>query len=124
MNLVGGHPVSLSSSDPLKMEERKRPASNDHDVSAPPLKRQATSANGMKAHPDADMPWKDDLEVSLVTALLPFQFPIGSRQSMFYHGLIHCADNFCLSAAVHKRSSIATNERNAKGAGHHRETVT
>ncbi len=71
MNLVGGHPVSLSSSDPLKMEERKRPASNDHDSSAPPLKKQATSANGAKAHPDADMPWKDDLEVSLIPVIFP-----------------------------------------------------
>ncbi|SLM39011.1 e3 ubiquitin-protein ligase bre1 [Lasallia pustulata] len=44
------------------MEERKRPASYDHDDSAPPLKRQATSVNGgSKGHPD-DMPWKDELE--------------------------------------------------------------
>ena len=53
------------------MEERKRPASNDHDSSAPPLKKQATSANGAKAHPDADMPWKDDLEVSLIPVIFP-----------------------------------------------------
>lgn len=92
MNLVGGHPVSLSSSDSLKMEERKRPASNDHDSSAPPLKKQATSVNGTRAHPDADMPWKDDLEVSLATALLPFNLPIGSMQYIFYLGLVHCAD--------------------------------
>ncbi|KAK4696017.1 E3 ubiquitin-protein ligase BRE1, partial [Lecanoromycetidae sp. Uapishka_2] len=45
------------------MEERKRPASHDHDVTEPPLKRQATSVNGTpKGHIDADMPWKDDLE--------------------------------------------------------------
>ena len=74
MNLVRGQPVSLSSSDYLKMEERKRPASNDHDSSAPPLKKQAISANGTKTHPDADMPWKDDLEVSLVPAISPFAF--------------------------------------------------
>ncbi|OGE51280.1 hypothetical protein PENARI_c014G09544 [Penicillium arizonense] len=43
------------------MEDRKRPAA-DND-SAPPLKKQATTANGgSKPHPDADMPWKDDLE--------------------------------------------------------------
>ena len=47
------------------MEERKRPASYDNDNSEPPLKRQATSVNGgSKGHIDADMPWKDDLEVS------------------------------------------------------------
>ena len=49
------------------MEERKRPASNDNDNSGPPLKRQATAVNGAgRTHPDADMPWQDDLEVSLV----------------------------------------------------------
>ncbi|KAI4177818.1 MAG: hypothetical protein LQ343_000282 [Gyalolechia ehrenbergii] len=45
------------------MEERKRPASGDNDKSGPPLKRQATTVNGAgRAHPDADMPWQDDLE--------------------------------------------------------------
>ena len=65
MTLVQGRAVSLSSSDPIKMEERKRPASHDHDGSEPPLKRQATSVNGApKSHVDTDMLWKDDLEVS------------------------------------------------------------
>ena len=65
MTLVQGRTVSLSSSDPIKMEERKRPASHDHDDSEPPLKRQVTSVNGApKSHVDTDMPWKDDLEVS------------------------------------------------------------
>ncbi|KAL8807539.1 MAG: hypothetical protein Q9223_001357 [Gallowayella weberi] len=45
------------------MEERKRPAENDTDITGPPLKRQATTVNGSgKSHPDADMPWQDDLE--------------------------------------------------------------
>ncbi|MCJ1256646.1 E3 ubiquitin-protein ligase bre1 [Lignoscripta atroalba] len=45
------------------MEERKRPASYDHDDSAPPYKRQATTVNGApKGHNDADMPGKDELE--------------------------------------------------------------
>lgn len=67
MTLVQSQAVSLSSSDLVKMEERKRPASYDHDVSAPPLKRQATTVNGTSSrHIDADMPWKDDLEVSHV----------------------------------------------------------
>ena len=66
MTLVEGRPVSLSSSGLVKMEERKRLATNDHDESAPPFKRQATSVNGGgKIHPDADMPWQDDLEVSI-----------------------------------------------------------
>ncbi|EAA57914.1 hypothetical protein AN6574.2 [Aspergillus nidulans FGSC A4] len=44
------------------MEDRKRAATYEND-SAPPLKKQATSVNGgNKPHPDADMPWKDDLE--------------------------------------------------------------
>ena len=65
MTLVQSQAVSLSSSDLVKMDERKRPATHDHDSSEPPLKRQATSVNGTsKGHVDADMPWKDDLEVS------------------------------------------------------------
>ena len=65
MTLVQSQVVSLSSSDLVKMDERKRPASHDHDSSEPPLKRQATTVNGTsKGHVDADMPWKDDLEVS------------------------------------------------------------
>jgi E3 ubiquitin-protein ligase BRE1 len=59
------------SSDPglVKMEDRKRPAADNND-SAPPLKKQATTTNGAsKPHPDADMPWKDDLEVSLYSRI-------------------------------------------------------
>lgn len=67
MPLVGGPPVSLPSPTLVKMEERKRPAGDDD--SAPPFKRQNTSVNGVsKAHPDTDMPYQDDLEVSLVRA--------------------------------------------------------
>ncbi|KAI4115561.1 MAG: hypothetical protein LQ345_003872 [Seirophora villosa] len=63
MPLVGSNLVSLSSSGPFKMEERKRPASNDNDNPGPPLKRQATLVNGAgRSHPDEDMPWQDDLE--------------------------------------------------------------
>ena len=46
---------------PVKMEDRKRSIVADADASAPPTKRQAV--NGVKSHADADMPWKDDLEV-------------------------------------------------------------
>lgn len=56
---------TVVSSEPglVKMEDRKRPAADNND-SAPPLKKQATTVNGgAKPHPDADMPWKDDLEV-------------------------------------------------------------
>ncbi|EAW08676.1 E3 ubiquitin-protein ligase BRE1 [Aspergillus clavatus NRRL 1] len=56
-------PVASSESGIVKMEDRKRPATYDHNDSAPPLKKHATSVNGgSKPHPDADMPWKDDLE--------------------------------------------------------------
>ncbi|EZF31813.1 hypothetical protein H109_01279 [Trichophyton interdigitale MR816] len=48
----------------VKMEDRKRLATQDPGDSAPPLKKQATTVNGgVKAHPDTDMPWRDDLEV-------------------------------------------------------------
>lgn len=66
MTLVRDRPVSLPSSGLVKMDERKRPAAHDHEDSAPPSKKQAMSVNGAgKAHIDAEMPWKDDLEVSL-----------------------------------------------------------
>lgn len=82
MTLVQGRAVSLSSSDPIKMEERKRPASHDHDGSEPPLKRHATSVNGApKSHIDADMPWKDDLEVGKPYHLsCPFSLPKRSQR--------------------------------------------
>ncbi|KAJ5139294.1 uncharacterized protein N7515_004142 [Penicillium bovifimosum] len=54
--------VASSESGLVKMEDRKRPAADSSDT-GPPLKKQATTVNGgTKAHPDADMPWKDDLE--------------------------------------------------------------
>ena len=83
MTLVEARSVPLSSAGLVglvKMEERKRPASYDHDDSAPPLKRQVTSVNGGgKGHPD-DMPWKDELEVrhtppSLCTLQLASSYP-------------------------------------------------
>ena len=79
MPLVGGPPVSLPSPTLIKMEERKRPAGDDD--SAPPLKRQATSVNGAsKPHVDADMPWQDDLEVSLaLTTATLFQAPVTKK---------------------------------------------
>ncbi|KAL2855461.1 BRE1 E3 ubiquitin ligase-domain-containing protein [Aspergillus pseudoustus] len=56
-------PVAPPKSGFVKMEDRKRAAAYDNNDSAPPLKKQATSVNGgSKPHPDADMPWKDDLE--------------------------------------------------------------
>ena len=71
MTLVQSQAVSLPSSDLVKMEERKRPLAYDQEASAPPLKRQATSVNGTKAHIDQDMPWKDDLEVCPIDLLVP-----------------------------------------------------
>ena len=63
MPAVEATPVSSSESGLIKMEDRKRPAGHDQNDAAPPSKRQATTVNGNKPHPDADMPWKDDLEV-------------------------------------------------------------
>lgn len=53
--------VAPPSLDAVKMEDRKRPSGPDD--SAPPAKRQAVTVNGAKPHPDADLPWKEDLEV-------------------------------------------------------------
>ncbi|KAI9934084.1 hypothetical protein ASPWEDRAFT_36084 [Aspergillus wentii DTO 134E9] len=56
-------PVASSESGLVKMEDRKRAATYDQNDSAPPLKKHASAVNGgSKPHPDADMPWKDDLE--------------------------------------------------------------
>lgn len=52
--------VAAPSLDAVKMEDRKRPSADD---SAPPAKRQAVTVNGARSHPDADLPWKDDIEV-------------------------------------------------------------
>jgi hypothetical protein len=48
-----------------KMEDRKRAAGQSVDELAPPTKRQAVNG-GSKVSADADMPWKDDLEVSFI----------------------------------------------------------
>lgn len=80
MTLVQGRAVvSLSTPDLVKMDERKRLASHDHDGTEPPLKRQATVVNGTsKNHIDADMPWKDDLEVRKPCRVL-YQFTLSER---------------------------------------------
>ena len=81
MPLVQSQVVSLPSPDLIKMEERKRPANHGHDDSAPPLKKQATSINGAaKAHVDADMPWKDELEVWNESLLPPFPSLFPSKE--------------------------------------------
>ncbi|KAL9049584.1 MAG: hypothetical protein Q9162_007153 [Coniocarpon cinnabarinum] len=59
----------MVSVETLKMEDRKRPALDDDSRSAPPLKKQATSTNSNSQHPDADMPWKDDIEAFQKDAL-------------------------------------------------------
>ena len=68
MTLVEVRSVPLSSSGFVKMEERKRPAAYENDDVAPPHKKQVTTTinGGSRSHQDADMPGKDDLEVSLV----------------------------------------------------------
>lgn len=56
----------------LKMDDRKRPSPYDQHDTGPPSKKLATTANGaIKGHPDADMPWKDDIEVSLSMSACP-----------------------------------------------------
>lgn len=57
--------VSLPSAVVGTMDDKKRPAASSGDAQGPPRKKQATDLNGKgKADRDADMPWKDDLEVS------------------------------------------------------------
>ena len=65
------HSVSLSSSL-VTMDERKRPAAYDNDDAGPPPKRQATATvnGGVKNHQDADMPGKDELEVSSYSSVV------------------------------------------------------
>lgn len=58
----------------IKMEDRKRPAGQSVDDLAPPTKRQAVNG-GSKASADADMPWKDDLEVRITNPLIFFPLP-------------------------------------------------
>jgi hypothetical protein len=53
----------------IKMEDRKRPAGQSVDDLAPPTKRQAVNG-GSKVSVDADMPWKEDLEVSLIRSII------------------------------------------------------
>ncbi|KAJ4302604.1 E3 ubiquitin-protein ligase bre1 [Kalmusia sp. IMI 367209] len=50
------------------MEERKRPSGSDDP--APPAKRQAVAVNGVRSHPDADLPWKEDIEAFQKDAIL------------------------------------------------------
>ncbi|KAH9872876.1 hypothetical protein J1614_005270 [Plenodomus biglobosus] len=59
--------VAPPSLDAVKMEDRKRPIADD---SAPPAKRQAVTVNGARSHPDADLPWKDDIEAFQKDAIL------------------------------------------------------
>ena len=54
----------MPSIETIKMEDRKRPALDDDGRLAPPAKRQVINGTSGTAHPDADMPWKDDVEVS------------------------------------------------------------
>lgn len=54
----------IASSTIIKMEDRKRPASQSVEDLAPSTKRQAVNG-ASKASADSDMPWKDDLEVSV-----------------------------------------------------------
>ena len=118
MTLVQGRVVSLSSSDPIKMEERKRPASHDHDGSEPPLKRHATSVNGApKSHIDADMPWKDDLEVSKPYHLrYPFSLPKRSQSPLRSYYLFELSLlTLCHYLALFERGYITANARIQKG---------
>jgi hypothetical protein len=105
MPAADASPVASSESDLVKMDDRKRPASYDHNDSAPPLKKQATSVNGgSKPHPDADMPWKDDLEVSR---------PVSPRHSRLrrsdYWALVVSLLTGFFFAAVPKRCDMAPN---------------
>lgn len=51
--------------DTVKMDDRKRPASDDRGQS----KRQAVTVNGVPARADEDMPKDEDLDVSTIKLL-------------------------------------------------------
>lgn len=107
MTLIQSRAVSLSSSDLIKMEERKRPASHDHDNTEPPFKRQATSVNGApKGHIDADMPWKNDLEVSKPCDFWhPFDPLYAQRylSRLLYTAILDLADTLGVSSNSRRR---------------------
>jgi hypothetical protein len=74
--------VVTPSLDVVKMEERKRPVGSDD--SAPPAKRQALAVNGARSHPDADLPFKDDIEVRpLPTPVLLTSHQHPANKSMY-----------------------------------------
>jgi E3 ubiquitin-protein ligase BRE1 len=81
--------VATPSLDAVKMEDRKRPSG--HDDAAPPAKRQAVTANGARPHPDADMPWKDDIEVR-------FPDPLPLPPALRCHALIPRANPASIQA--------------------------
>ena len=45
------------------MDERKRPSVSDPDDVGPPAKKHAPALNGSKSQADADLPWKDEIDV-------------------------------------------------------------
>lgn len=81
----------IASSTIIKMEDRKRPASQSVEDLAPSTKRQAVNG-ASKASADSDMPWKDDLEVSVTrpiyTSMLhhvsTFSPSFGSQNMILY----------------------------------------
>lgn len=94
--------VVSSESGLVKMEDRKRPAA-DNNESAPPLKKQATTVNGGgKPHPDADMPWKDDLEVSC----LGTEGLVAALNSADIHIAISKRCDFTADAGIQARQAV------------------
>jgi hypothetical protein len=75
----------LPSSTIVKMEDRKRTASQSVDELAPPTKRQAVNG-ASKASADSDMPWKDDLEVSVTRP--PHHLPISTAFPLILRELV------------------------------------
>ncbi len=113
MTLVQSRAVSLSSPSLVKMEERKRPAAHERDDSAPPYKKQATSINGgSKPHVDADMPWKDELEVSFMITSTPLLHHPSLRSALQrYVPVITLKLTYLNSTAVSERGYLATDAR-------------
>jgi E3 ubiquitin-protein ligase BRE1 len=76
--------VTVPPLDIVKMEDRKRPSGPDD--SAPPAKRQAVTVNGAKSHQDADLPWKDDIEVA-THSTQSFLYPIRRERRLIHNEL-------------------------------------
>lgn len=112
-------PITVLPLDSVKMDERKRPATDDLG-STPPLKRQAVSVNGSASHADTDLPWNEDIDVSRET-IQPQDYESHPFQSSL--SIRHIADMIQPLIEIPKRCHPSTNARIQKGEERPRATI-